>query len=288
MCRNGEFEDKIERLKYLSITTLNVVDISQSGIISQTGTGVNILKNINQSGTNVIYQNGTGYNELKQTFFNGVISQSSNYYIDQYGPGTNSMKSTIFNGDVIQAASDTINQTGTGTNSLKATHVNGNISQSGGNVISQTGTGTNALKACSITGALGVSADITCPGAVNCGSVNSINGSGYFSVLGCANFRPNYFSFSNVSSSPYNVNRSYVIYELKFSGSTTRSLTFATFDFGDIIIIRRTGVTGYNVNYTGLTIYETSNAVASGIFNTSSRVRIMVFLTGGFHTLVHI
>lgn len=205
MCRNGEFEDKISRLDYLSLTTLNVVDISQSGVLSQTGSGNNILKN---------------------------------------------------------------------------------ISQFGSNVISQSGTGTNTLKDCIITGGLNVSS-ITCDTLV-AGSVDTQGGFGNFGLLACANFRPKCITLTNSSS--LIINRDAVVYELRFTGTTARTLNFAgtSWSVGDIIIFRRTASLFYTVNYSGVTIYHSDNSTASNIFGnsgTSGYSRAIIYLNNAFYTL---
>jgi cytoskeletal protein CcmA (bactofilin family) len=103
-------------------------------IISQSGTGNNILKNITQSGTNIISQSGTGNNLLKS------INQTGGDYISQTGTGTNTLK------NITQTGSNIITQNGTGFNLLKS------INQTGADYISQTGTGTNTLKNITQTG----------------------------------------------------------------------------------------------------------------------------------------
>lgn len=205
MYRNGEFEDKIERLRYLSLTTLNVVDISQTGVISQTGFGTNYFK---------------GYT------LNGEINQVNNIN------DTNQLNSTVISPGYLTVA-----------------------------------------------------------GTVTGGSFNAGGGSGLFGLMFCTELRPQYVTFDNgTGSGNVKIEAGYAVtYELRWSGTGTRSIPITNnFSPGDIVIIRRTGATGYNVNYSGVTIYEPSQSVATGIFNTAARTRIMIYLTGAFHTIVYI
>jgi hypothetical protein len=137
-----------ENLKVQNDASLNRVNVSgnitQTGIISQSGSGTNTLKNttigtITQSSTNVITQTGTGSNTLKNTTI-GTITQTDTGIITQTGTGVNVFKDTYVDGDftatgawssITQINNGIISQTGTGTNLLKDTDINGDLEVQG-------------------------------------------------------------------------------------------------------------------------------------------------------------
>lgn len=79
----------------------------------------------------------------------------------------------------------------------------------------------------------------------------------------------------------YNINKDNgSVYFLDFTGVSSRQLNIANdFPIGSIVIIRRSGTTGYNVNFTltgGGYIQSLTGTNETVMFNTTTRTRVMV------------
>ena len=142
---------------------------SGTGIISQTGTGVNLMKGITmnanntlvQSGSGVITQTGTGSNNMKAIILDvdDDITMSGTSIISQSGTGTNLMKAITLDADdnITMSGTSIISQSGTGTNLMNAItlNVDDNITQSGTGIITQSGSSTNTMKPITFTSVTG-------------------------------------------------------------------------------------------------------------------------------------
>lgn len=137
---------------------------SGTGIISQSGTGINQFKdtniagalttreitqdinyNLNQSGTGIISQTGTGTNLLKGITVSGITTLNNTVFVNAQMTTRDIIQSANYS--LSQSGAGVISQVGTGTNQLKNTDFVGNITQSfGGYYISQAnGTGLNTF-----------------------------------------------------------------------------------------------------------------------------------------------
>ncbi len=151
-----------------------------TGIISQSGTGVNLMKaitmqvdnNFLQSGTGIISQTGTGVNLLKATTLNintDLNLSGTGKIVQSAGASINLLNQSTFSGTVdtniyslTQSTGSIIQSSNTGGNQLKNSTFIGqvntttnNITQTTGIISQSTAGGTNQLVATTFIGAVG-------------------------------------------------------------------------------------------------------------------------------------
>ena len=126
---------------------------SNSGIISQSGTGTNALKATTLSGA--LTCNSTA--DFNGAITSQAITQDANYdltqsgtgIVSQSGTGTNALKATTLSGAL--TCNSTADFNGAITSQAITQDANYNLTQSGTGIVSQSGTGFNELKNTNIT-----------------------------------------------------------------------------------------------------------------------------------------